>query len=379
VAEGAAARVRVLIVLPQPPSLEGGAAARCSVAMIRGLLAHGVRVRALAAHHAFTPAHPVPDDLPVEVLHIEPADASRSLLERASHPLSDLASPAFTSRLRALAQDADVVHFDQVESAHDGPCVDRPSAIHLHYRVRDNPLEAGWPPRALAHRLELALAERRAIARFPWLIASSPVVARSMSSERDVTIAPLSLDVPGNVRAMLDGPPRLGIIGTAAWPPTAAALRRLVNRVWPAVRAQVPEAQLHIAGRGTRTLLEGTPSPGIVLLDEVPSATNFLCGLSALVYPATRGGGMKVKTLESMAVGLPVITTPAGGEGIAPNDGVRVCRSDAELVERAVSMLQDDAARRACGAAARRAFELDHTPARATGPLVELYRRMCAA
>jgi len=30
-------------------------------------------------------------------------------------------------------------------------------------------------------------------------------------------------------------------------------------------------------------------------------------------------------------------------------------------------------------AAARRAFELDHTPARATGPLVELYRRMCAA
>jgi glycosyltransferase involved in cell wall biosynthesis len=368
--------VRVLIVLPQPPSPEGGAAARCTVALIRGLAAHGVRVRALAAHHGFTPPHPVPDDLPVEVMRIDaPRSASRSLLERMRRPLSDLASPAFAARLRALVRDADVVHFDQVESAHDGPCADRPSAVHLQHRVSDNPMQGGWRPGALAHRLELALAERRAIARFPWLIANSPVVARSMAGAHPVTVAPLSLDVAADVRAALDGPPRLGIIGTAAWPPTAVALRRLAT-LWPAIRARVPRAELHVAGRGTRALLAGTTPAGIELVDEVASATAFLCGLSALVYPATRGSGTKVKTLESMAVGLPVITTPAGAEGIAPNDGVHVCRDDAALVERAAALLVDEGERRARGAAARLAFERDHTPARAALPLVELYRRM---
>jgi glycosyltransferase involved in cell wall biosynthesis len=249
--------------------------------------------------------------------------------------------------------------------------------VHLHYRVRDNPLRGPRPTGELRHRVELALAERRAIASFPWLIANSADVASTLRrTHTRVTVAALSIDVSPGLRAGLDGPPRLGIIGTASWPPTRAALRRLVERIWPAIRRRVPRAELHVAGRGTAGLLQGLRAPGIVLAGEVPSATGFLSGLSTLIYPVPRGGGMKVKVLESLAIGLPVITTAAGAEGIAPGDGVRVAADDAGIVDLAVALLSNEALRHACGAAAHRTFAECFTPERATEPLVRLYRSM---
>jgi len=371
--------VRALIVLPQPPSCEGGAAARCAVALLRGLRTHGVDAVALAAHHAFSGNDPVPEDLRVEVVPIERTAPRiwRSPLARAWRPLGDLASPAFAARIDAVAREVDVVHFDQIESACYGPCRNVPSAVHLHYRVRDNPVRGPRQRGELAHRLELALAERRAIARFGWLIANSPLVAQTMrGASTPVTTAPLSIDVPSGMRASLDGPPRLGIIGTASWPPTRAALRRLVDGIWPAVRRRVPRAELHVAGRGTRDLLKGVRAAGIVLAGEVPSASRFLAEMSALIYPAPAGSGMKVKVLESIAIGLPVVTTPAGAEGIEPNDGVLVHADDAGLVASAVAMLANAGERHARGERARATFVQRYTPERATAPLVALYRAM---
>ena len=52
---------------------------------------------------------------------------------------------------------------------------------------------------------------------------------------------------------------------------------------------------------------------------------------------------MKVKVLEAMASGVPVVTTPAGAEGIEPSDGVVVLEQPAELAAAAVELLNDAA------------------------------------
>ena len=88
---------------------------------------------------------------------------------------------------------------------------------------------------------------------------------------------------------------------------------------------------------------------------------------------------MKVKVLEAMACGVPVVTTPVGAEGIAPTDGVVVCESDEEIVERAVGLLSDRDERIARGAAARAAFFERHTPRIAVEPLLSLYERLRTA
>jgi glycosyltransferase involved in cell wall biosynthesis len=80
--------------------------------------------------------------------------------------------------------------------------------------------------------------------------------------------------------------------------------------------------------------------------------------------------------LESIAVGLPVVTTRLGAEGIEAGDGVIVEESAEALVAAAVSILRDQEERRQRGVAARAAFEARYSPLPATEPLADLYRRL---
>ena len=86
---------------------------------------------------------------------------------------------------------------------------------------------------------------------------------------------------------------------------------------------------------------------------------------------------MKVKVLEAMASGVPVVTTPAGAEGIEPTDGVVVLEEPAALAFAAAELLTDEKARpRAWVVQLVSDFERRYAPMPATEPIVELYRRM---
>lgn len=371
--------MKVLVVLTQPPLPEGGAAGRCAVALLRGLRSHGVDVEALAARQTFAVPGEPPPDLPVEVLDVQPHRLGwRGRFERLRRPRGDLAEREFGERVREAAGRADVVHLEETETAWCDEGVRTPSLAHVHYLVRrDRSLT--WPWRqAFRDYVELALAERAAVRRHRWLVASSPIVAdalRAAAPSAEVVLAPLALDPTYYRRAELTGPPTAGLIGTGSWPPTAAAIDRLVTAVWPKVRSVNAAARLVVAGRRTRKLVREEVD-GVDVLGDVPSSTEFFGRLSLLLFPLLRGSGMKVKVLEAMACGVPVVTTPPGAEGIAANAGVVVANSDRELAAAAVELLADVNARRERGAIARSTFEELYTPHAATAPLVGLYARM---
>jgi len=73
---------------------------------------------------------------------------------------------------------------------------------------------------------------------------------------------------------------------------------------------------------------------------------------------------MKVKVLEALACGIPVVTTPDGAEGIAPNAGVVVHATDADLAKAAIAILSDSAERTERGVVARATFLERYAPAR---------------
>jgi glycosyltransferase involved in cell wall biosynthesis len=355
--------VKALVILTQPPLTEGGAPGRTAIGLLRGLAAHGVDVRAIAARRIFSVAGEVPDDLPVEIVDVEPPGPLRARAQRLSRPLGELRG-SFAERVRAAATDADLVHLEETETVWCDEGIAKPSLVHLHYLAR---LDRGFGPawsKQFREVLDATRAERAAVRRHRYVVASSPVVAEALGAG-DVVVAPLSLDPALYKAATLDGPPTAGLIGTAAWPPTAAALRVLLEDVWPRVNA--PAAELVVAGRGTERF------GGI---GEVESSGELFQRLSLLLFPLPRGSGMKVKTLEAMASGVPVVTTPAGAEGIGPSDGVIVEAEPDRLAAAAHELLTDAQARRERGAAARADFERRFSPGPATQPLVELYRRM---
>lgn len=373
--------MRVLVVLTQPPLPEGGAPGRTAIGLLRGLEAHGVDVHALAARQHFSlPGEPAAD-LPVEVLHVAPPPGgARGRLERLRRPRGEIARPEFLDRVRELALDADVVHLEETEAAWCDEGLANPSVVHVHYLVRrDRPLGAPWT-KQFRDVLEYSLGERAAMRRHDHLVASSPLVAaalRGAAPRAEVVYAPLSLDPGLYPLAPLDGPPVAGLIGTAAWPPTAAAMRRLVATVWPRVRSLAPDATLLVAGRDSERLGLAA-EPGVDVLGSVPSSRDFFGRLSVLLYPIERGSGMKVKVLEAIASGVPVVTTSAGAEGIEPTDGVVVEDTWERFARVGAELLRDSSARRARGAAARAAFDHSYAPQPATAPLVELYERLSA-
>jgi glycosyltransferase involved in cell wall biosynthesis len=354
--------MRALVVLTQPPLPEGGAPGRTAIGLLRGLIGHGVQVRAIAARRGFSVPGEVPSDLPVEVVDIDPPGALRARLQRVTRPLGELTG-SFSERVREAAKDADLVHLEETETVWCAEGIAKPSLVHLHYLARlDRGFGAPWS-KQFREVLDATRAEHAALRRHRYVVASSPLVAAEL--KRDVVVAPLSLDPALYRPAPLDGPPTAGLIGTAAWPPTAAALRVLLEDVWP--RVQAPQAELVVAGRGTERFGG---------LGAVDSARELFQRLSLLLFPLPRGSGMKVKTLEAMASGVPVVTTPAGAEGIEPSDGVIVETEPDRLAAAARELLTDEAARRERGTAARAHFERNYSPGPATAPLVELYERM---
>jgi glycosyltransferase involved in cell wall biosynthesis len=374
--------IRALVVLTAPPLPEGNAQGRCAVALIRGLRCHGVDVQAIAARRSHSIPGDVPEDLDVEIVPVTPPPRSfRTQLDRVRRPRGELRGE-FATRVRELARSADVVHLDETEAAWCDEGVDAPSVVHVHHLVRrEQDLGAPWT-KGFRHVAEYALAERAAARRHRHLIASSPVVAaglHELAPSAEITLAPLSVDPRYYEPAPLDGPPVAGLVGAGFWPPTQTAIRRLVTDIWPRVLERVPEARLRVAGRSTSTIPDLRPGSGVELVGEVPSAAEFLRGLSLLLYPVPRGSGMKVKVLEALAAGVPVVTTGFGAEGIEPGAGVIVADDDDALVAAAAALLADPDRRRAAGDAALQLFLRRYAPEPATEPLVRLYERMSRA
>jgi polysaccharide biosynthesis protein PslH len=88
-----------------------------------------------------------------------------------------------------------------------------------------------------------------------------------------------------------------------------------------------------------------------------------------------------VKVLEAFALGVPVVTTAHGVEGIAARDGVHagVCEDDAGLVDRCVALLRDrDRAREQCRAA-RALVDATCSPRTSLDALEDVYATVVAA
>ncbi len=371
--------MRVLVVLTQPPIPEGGANARTAVGLLRGLLAHGVEVEALAARQWFSPPGDPPDDLPVDVIDVLPEPPGwRARLLRVRQPRGELARGSFGALVRERASAADIVHLEETETGWCDSGVSTPSLVHMHYLVRrDRRLRRPWT-QDFRDTVELDLAERAAIRRHRYLVASSPLVAaelRRRKPEAEVVHAPLSLD-PRYYRAASLENPIVGLIGHGAWPPTRAAIVRMISRVWPLVVRRHPDARLVVAGRALGFLDAYRLGPGVEVVGEVPSAVEFFAGIGLLLFPLSQGSGMKVKTLEAIASGVPVVTTPSGTEGIEGGEGIVIAEDDDALADAAARLLTDVDERRRRGAAAREAFLRLYAPDPATRSLVELYERM---
>jgi glycosyltransferase involved in cell wall biosynthesis len=139
--------------------------------------------------------------------------------------------------------------------------------------------------------------------------------------------------------------PRLLFLGGLHWPPNADALVTFVRDTWPQVRAGRPDATLTSVGRDDHpSAAECRAAPGVHLTGWVPEIDPFVQESRLLVVPMRAGSGMRVKVLEAMARGLPVVSTSVGCEGIGvvPGHHLLVADTPKTFADAVLRVLSDD-------------------------------------
>jgi glycosyltransferase involved in cell wall biosynthesis len=146
-------------------------------------------------------------------------------------------------------------------------------------------------------------------------------------------------------------------LGSMLYRPNQEAVRWLADEAWPRVIALEPRAQLTVAGSSfPPALREHLQQCGIEVAADVPDVRTFSAPFRAMLAPLFSGSGMRIKVLEAMSHGKPVIATPlgAGGIEITPNENILIAGNAEEFAQHVLRVMHDDALALRIGNAARK-------------------------
>lgn len=167
--------------------------------------------------------------------------------------------------------------------------------------------------------------------------------ARVCAGRARIRALPNVLDVASYAPRQGAGSHDILLAGDFGYAPNVVGARLLRDRVLPEVRRLVPEARLILVGRdqyGHARALER--SPDVVVTGEVPDTRPYLREAGVVAVPILHGGGTRYKILEALAVGLPVVSTPLGAEGLDVRDGAHLLLRDVDdFADAIVSVLRD--------------------------------------
>lgn len=283
----------------------------------------------------------------------------------------------------------DVVHADQLNMAQFAARVrgartvlDAHNALWLLYQRLANTMPTG-PRRLLLERdwRLLKTYEGRIVREFDAVLAVSEEDRQALLAAagvpRPITVIPIAVDVDDlPVVARAPDAHRLVHVGTMYWPPNIDGMEWFIREAYPLIRRDFPAAGLDVIGaRPPQSLLDYHGRDAIAVTGYVPDPLPYLQQAAAFIVPLRAGGGMRVKILEALARGLPLVTTTLGCEGIAVEPGRQVLIADtpADFARAAGRVLTDRALADALGREGRRLIETTYDYRAACRPLDDVY------
>jgi len=260
------------------------------------------------------------------------------------------AGPAVAGIAASLRPDLVVV-----DSSFVLPIVPRapvPQLLHLHNLESSVFARAGAAGRGFAERVTrafeartIAAAEQQALRTAAAVVGVSEVdraLALALAPGANVVAVPNSVDLerlPLLPPPSLPSPPRLLFVGTLDYPPNLEAVRELVLEHLPVLRAAFPGLVVRLVGRddgGALAAFRGRD--GVEAVGPVDDLLPHYRDSHAVYLPIRSGGGTRLKILEAWALGLPVLSTAVGCEGLDAVDGEVLRRF--ETVEQGVAALR---------------------------------------
>lgn len=184
---------------------------------------------------------------------------------------------------------------------------------------------------------------------------------RALVPECPVDVVPNGVDTERLQPHTPEPLPTLVFVGWMRHFPNRDAVGWLLEEIWPLIRSAHAQVQLTVVGGGLPADLRQRigADPRITYAGLVDDVADAVGRATVSVVPIRIGSGSRLKILESMALGTPIVTTSIGCEGIPLRDGEHALISDdPDTFARAVlRLLASEQQRRALALAARRLVE----------------------
>jgi len=126
-----------------------------------------------------------------------------------------------------------------------------------------------------------------------------------------------------------DGRFRILFTGNLGFAPNIEGLRLFIEQAWPVVVDAVPQAELAVVGLNPGApVVQLAKRPNMTLDANVPSLEPYYRKCDVVIAPILFGSGTRIKILEAMAYGRPVVSTTVGAEGMGLQHGKHLLLAD---------------------------------------------------
>lgn len=195
--------------------------------------------------------------------------------------------------------------------------------------------EAEGTPRRLYFRMQasrMAAYERRICQQVRRVIAVSDFDVRRMRENYQVRdIAAVSTGVDIGYFARREAVTLLAdlvFLGSMDWMPNVDGVRWFISEILPRIHAVQPGVRVAIVGRKPTPEIVAMAGPHVEVTGTVMDVRPWLWGARLSIVPLRIGGGTRLKIYESMAAGVPVLSTSVGAEGLQVRDGENIAIAD---------------------------------------------------
>jgi glycosyltransferase involved in cell wall biosynthesis len=205
------------------------------------------------------------------------------------------------------------------------------------------------------------------------VLVVSPVdekALREVVSLRNVLVVPNAWDSTGAVPQTSN--PVVSFVALLSWGPNVDAAVWLCSEVWPLVVADMPEATLQLVGRDPAPEVREFASDNVIVTGTVAELDPWYEKTLVTVAPLLAGGGSRLKIMEALAAGRPLVATSIGAEGLEDlvGRGVVVADTPRAMANEILSLLRDPAESHRLGTLGAAAVATDHSWEAAVAPLI---------
>ena len=103
------------------------------------------------------------------------------------------------------------------------------------------------------------------------------------------------------------------------------------EKIFPLLKSKLPSMEFYIVGRApNQAIIDLGKTDGITVTGAVEDVRPYIAQSLVAVVPILAGGGSRLKILEAMAMGIPVVSTSVGAEGLEVENGKDILITDSE-------------------------------------------------